>query len=200
MFKNLNFGKTRFKNIVFEKHFISYSCILFEKYYALRSFCIKLLCFSKNWFFLNFDQSNLFLDRSKLRLKVLAWLCVFRLIEPMFWSIKSRIKSFFFFNKKKWVSHVLTIQIFFLKTFYLSIRSVQGSKQDFCRFQPNFFKGFCHLRPVRPLYPSFFFYFQFLCIFVMHLGLFSNLREIGIFGDSSFFFGNCSIGFCCWII
>ena len=52
---------------------------------------------------------------------------------------------------KNWVSHMFfTIQTFF-KTLSLSIWSVQGSKQDFCRFQPNFFKGFCHLRPVRPL-------------------------------------------------
>ena len=53
----------------FENHFISYSCILFIKYYALRSLCIKLLCFSKNWFFQDFNRSNLFLDQSKLRLK-----------------------------------------------------------------------------------------------------------------------------------
>ena len=90
-----------------------------------------------------------------------------------------------------------TIQTFF-KTLSLSIRSVQGSKQDFCRFRPNFFKGFCHLRPVRPLYPSFFFYFQFSCIFVMHLGLFSNLREIGIFDDSSFFLWKLINRFLLW--
>ena len=40
-------GKIGFKTSVFEKHFISYSCILFIKYYALRTFCIKLLYFSK---------------------------------------------------------------------------------------------------------------------------------------------------------
>ena len=64
------FGRSRFNTSVFEKHFISYSCIFFIKYYALRSFCIKLLCFLKNWFFQNFNRSNLFLDRSKLRLKI----------------------------------------------------------------------------------------------------------------------------------
>ena len=32
---------------VFEKFLISYSCISFMKYYALRSFCIKLLVFQK---------------------------------------------------------------------------------------------------------------------------------------------------------
>ena len=108
------------KQVFFEKHFILYSCILFIKYYALRSFCIKLLCFSKNWFFQNFDQSNLFLDRSKLRLKVLAWLCVFRSIKPIFQSIESRIESFL----KPLFSHMFfTIQTFF-KTLSLYIRLV----------------------------------------------------------------------------
>ena len=35
----------------FEKLLITYSCILFIIYCALRSFCIKLLYFSKIWFF-----------------------------------------------------------------------------------------------------------------------------------------------------
>ena len=38
--------------VFFEKLLISYSCISFIKYCALRSFCIKLLCFfQKIWFF-----------------------------------------------------------------------------------------------------------------------------------------------------
>ena len=46
--ENLNDGKTRFKTCVFEKHFISYSCILFIKFNALRSFCTKFaLIFQK---------------------------------------------------------------------------------------------------------------------------------------------------------
>ena len=141
----------------------------------------------------------------------------FRSIKPISRPIEIAIKSFglalcvsidqthFSINRKSyreffknWVSHIFfTIQTFF-KTLSLSIRSVQGSKQDFCHFQPNFFKGFCHLRPVRPLYPSFFFYFQFSCIFVMHLGLFSNLREIGIFDDSSFFLWKLINRFLLW--
>ena len=38
MFANLNFGKTGFKTIVFEKYFITYSCILFINFNALRCF------------------------------------------------------------------------------------------------------------------------------------------------------------------
>ena len=74
---NLIFGRSGFNTSVFEKHFISYSCILFIIYCALRSFCIKMLCFSKNWFFQIFDRLNLLLDRSKLQLKIWfesAWL------------------------------------------------------------------------------------------------------------------------------
>ena len=56
MFENLNFGKTWFKICVFEKRCISYSCILFIFFNALRSLCIKLGCFSKLcFFFQNFD-------------------------------------------------------------------------------------------------------------------------------------------------
>ena len=50
---------------VLEKHFISYSCILFIKYYALRSFCIKLLCFSKIWVFQIFNRSSVIFDQLK---------------------------------------------------------------------------------------------------------------------------------------
>ena len=59
------FGRSGLNTSFFEKHFISYSCILFIKYYALRSFCIKLLYFSKFWFFQIFDQSSVIFDQSK---------------------------------------------------------------------------------------------------------------------------------------
>ena len=45
----------------------------FIKQWALRSFCIKMLCFSKFWFFQTFNRSNLFFDQSKLWLKFLVW-------------------------------------------------------------------------------------------------------------------------------
>ena len=70
LIENLIFGRYGFNIGFFEKHFISYSCILFIKYCALRSFCIKMLSFSKICFFQNFDRSNLFLNWSKLRLKI----------------------------------------------------------------------------------------------------------------------------------
>ena len=51
LFQKCVFGRSGLNTSVFEKHFISYSCILFIKYYTLRSFYLKLLCFSKICFF-----------------------------------------------------------------------------------------------------------------------------------------------------
>ena len=80
----------------FEKLFVSYSCILFIKHCALRSFYIKMLYFSKKKFFQIFDRSNLLLDRLKMRQKIRfesAWLdrCLIgaRSIEIDFQSIES---------------------------------------------------------------------------------------------------------------
>ena len=63
-FENLDFGRSGLNSSVFEKLFISYSCILFIIKRALRSFCIKMLCFSKIWFFQTFDRLNELVFRS----------------------------------------------------------------------------------------------------------------------------------------
>ena len=152
MIENLNFGKSRFNTTVFEKHFISYSCILFIKYYALRSFCIKLLCFSKNCIFQIFDRSNLLLDRSKMRLKF--WFepdrfdrcsiafgsieCNFRSIKSYFRSIENRIESFL----KPWVFTCSITFKLFQNLFSLSLRSVKASNQFFVVFPHTFCKVF----------------------------------------------------------
>ena len=65
--EKLVFGRSGLNPSVFEKLLISYSCILFIKHCVLRSFCIKLLSFSKFWVFQIFNWSKLFLDRSKMR-------------------------------------------------------------------------------------------------------------------------------------
>ena len=65
LIKKCVFGRSELNTSVFEKHFILYSCILFIKYYALRSFSIKLLCFSKIWVFQIFDRSSVIFDQSK---------------------------------------------------------------------------------------------------------------------------------------
>ena len=55
MFENLNFGKTGFKTYVLEKHFISYSCILFIIFNALRSFFFKTKLFFRKFCFSRFS-------------------------------------------------------------------------------------------------------------------------------------------------
>ena len=137
MIENLIFGRSGFNTTVFEKHFISYSCILFIKYYALRIFCIKLLCFSKNLIFPNVRSIEPVARSIEIMIKNLLWICLFRLvldrcwinwkhfwsIESNFRSIKNRIESFF----KTLSFHVFfTIQNFFKKLFLsLSLRLVR---------------------------------------------------------------------------
>ena len=113
-------------------------------------------------------------------------------IKSNFRSVENRIESFL----KNWVSHVF---IHFFKNFQtlsLSIRSVKGSKHDFCQFPPNFLQGFPSTRPVRLFCPFFFIYFMFSCIKSCFLGKFSNLLDFGIFVDSSHISWNWSMGFC----
>ena len=170
MVEDLNFGKTEFKTCV-EKNFISYSYILFIKFNALRSFYTKLLCFSKIFFFQNFDRSNLFLYQSKLRLKSLVSFYCFdrcsidtRSIEAFSINRKSYRECFL----KTWFSRVqLTFQKVFKLSLSLSLSSIgQGSNPIFCHFPPTFLQGFSPLRPVRLFYPSFCIYFQVSCIFL----------------------------------
>ena len=68
----------------------------FIKQCALRSFCIKMLCFSKIWFFQTFYRLNLFFDQLKLRLKFLVWVCLTRLMFDRF-SIDHNWKIFSFY-------------------------------------------------------------------------------------------------------
>ena len=137
MFENLNFGKTGFKTSVFEKYFISYSCIIFIKYYALRSFCIKLLCFFKKLFFPEFQSIKPISRSIEIAIKILARLCVFRSMLNWCWisrstfnrsnlfflSIESCIESFL---KPLFLTCFVTFKLF-QKLFSLSIQSIQVS-------------------------------------------------------------------------
>ena len=76
------------------KSFISYSCIFKKIFNAWRRGCLKFCWFSKIHFFYNFDRSRLFFNQSKLRLKISVSLCLVRLIELVFRSIKHRESSF----------------------------------------------------------------------------------------------------------
>ena len=196
MIENLNFGKTGFNSCVFEKHCISYSCILFLKFNALRSFCIKLLCFSKLWFFQNFDPSNLFFDRSKLWLKFWSGSVCFDWCSIANGSIEALSIDWIYFSinqKSRWefflkllFSRVLHYFKLFQNTF-LSHSIDQGYQSNFLLFSPKFLQGFSPLRPVRPFYPSFCIYFHVSCIKSWFLGKISNQWIFRILDDSSCF-------------
>ena len=72
----------------------------FIKQCALRSFYIKMLYFSKIWFFQTFDRSNLFFDQLKLRLKFLVWVCLTRLMFDRFLiDCNWKVFSFYVFDQ-----------------------------------------------------------------------------------------------------
>ena len=91
LIENFVFGRSGLNSSVFEKLLISYSCILFIIQCALRSFYIKMLCFSKIWFFQTFNRSNLFFDQPKLQLKFLVWVYLTQLMFD-----QSQLKNFQF--------------------------------------------------------------------------------------------------------
>ena len=201
------FWKIWINSRVFEKLFISYSCILFINYYALRSFCIKMLRCSKIWFFQIFDRLNLLLDQSKLWLKIWfesAWLdpClsdagsieyVFQSIEPIFRLIENWSESFL----KHELFTCSSLFQKFSKSFSFSLWPIQIHYQFFCYFPSNFSQGFCHLAPVRPFYPFFF----CLISFSMHFrDIFEPNNFWRFFDVWDDFFQNCSMGFCYWMM
>ena len=92
-------------------------------------------------------------------------LCLVRLIEPVFRSIKHCVSGFF---KNSSLTDSNTFSKSFFKIFSLS-PTWQGCTKIFCRFLPQFLQGFSPSRPVRPFYPSFCSYFHVFMHFFMHL-------------------------------
>ena len=67
-----SFWKTGFKSCVFEAHFISYSCIYFIFFNALRRGCIKFCWFSKIHFFSQFQSIKSVFRSIEITLKILG--------------------------------------------------------------------------------------------------------------------------------
>ena len=118
----------------------------------------------KSCFFQNFDWSNLIFDQSKSCFKNSMSLYLVWLIEPVFWSIEDHISGFLkqFFD---------CFKTSFSKVFHLffSLQLGKAALRIFCRFPPKFLQGFPPLKPVRPFYPSFWFYFHGFMHIFMHL-------------------------------
>ena len=146
-------------------------------------------------FFQNFDWSNLIFNQSKSCLKNSVSLYLARLIEPVFWSIEHRDWSFL--KTMFWLIQTL-FQIFFHTFLSLSL-TWQGSTEDFCRFSLKFLQGFSLIRPVRPLYPSFCFYFHDFMHKLMHFkGIFGTFQNWDFCWINPFFL-KLIIRFCFYI-
>ena len=91
-------------------------------------------------------------------------------MESNFRSVKNRIESFL-------KTEFLTCSYTFSKIFKLSlsIRSVIGSKQDFCRFPPKFLQGFPSTRQVRLFCPFFSF---ILCFQALNHAFWGNFKPL----------------------
>ena len=110
----------------------------------------------KKLFFQNFNWSNLFFDQSKFCFKIYVSLCLVRLIELDFRSIKDRISSFLkqFFD-------------YFKKLFNFS--SLSDLARQHITFFVVFFLNFCKVFLPKGRYdysiPPFCFIFMISCIF-----------------------------------
>ena len=112
----------------------------------------------------------------------------FRLIQSNFRSIEILLKKFseplsgsidrtcFSINRTLWIKFFLNsvwlIQNTFSNLFQtflsLSLRLGKAPLRIFCHFSTKFLQGFSLTRPVRPLYPSFCFYFHDFMHKLMH--------------------------------
>ena len=119
-------------------------------------------------------------------------LCCF--LKSVSQKIFNRRSYFRFFKTVLWLFQNIFFKMFF-KLFF-SLRLGKAALQIICRFLPQFLQGFPPSKPVRPFYPSFWFYFHVSMHIFMHLK--------GIFGppwirDFCWFKANflkLIIGFC----
>ena len=78
---------------------------------------------------------------------------------------------------------------------FFSLWLGKAAHHIFCGFFPQFLQCFPPLRPVRPFYPSFLYYFHDFMHFLCIKGIFLDLSIFGIFDDSRLVFWNWSLGF-----
>ena len=191
MFENLKFGKTGFKTCVLEKHFISYSCILFLIFNALRSFFKNQVIFFKNSVFSKF------------------WLIqsVFRLIEITFKILCELLsvsinRNWFSINRISWISFLKIrswlIQLTFFKSFqtFLSLSlslSLSPTRQG---STANFFVVFLQISCKVSLSLSRYVYitlpfaliFTFSCIISWFFSNFQKMHNLGFLINQALFY------------
>ena len=149
MFENFNFGKIGFTTCVLEKHFISYSCILFIIFNALRSFFKnQIIFFLKCCFYYFYFYFYFYL---------LFFFSKFRLIQYIFRSIEIVFKIFceplsisinqnWFSINRKWIrflkNQIWLVQTIFFKTFFSLSNLTRLHKDFFLSFSSKFLARF----------------------------------------------------------
>ena len=157
----------------------------------------QILLFFKNSYFLQFQSIE----------------SVFRSIEIAFKNSNESLsisidRNCFSINRTSWIIFFFKklrfdLFIYFFKTFSnfpLSLRLGKAPLRIFCRFQPNFLQGFSLPKPVRPLYPSFCFYFHDFMHKLMHFNGIFGTFHIWDFCWINPLFPKLIIGFCSYIV
>ena len=146
----------------------------------------------KNCFFQNFDWSNLIFDQLKSCFKNSMSLCLVRLIEPVFWSIKHRVSAFL--KRFLWL-----IQTFFQKFFsnFSSLSDLARQHYEFVlSFSSSIFARFSSLKVGKTiLFLLLFLFSYFHAYFHAFKGYFWTFWNLGIFVDSRLVFWNWWLDF-----
>ena len=170
MFENLKFGKTRFKTCVLEKHFISYSCILFLIFNVLRSFFKIQVMFFKNSVFSEFRSIQSVFQSIEIAFKILC--------ELLSVSI----------NRNSWIrflkNQIWLVQTNYFKTFqnfFLSLRLGKAPQRFFVIFDQISCKVSLSLSWYVYITLPFALIFTFSCIISWFLGNFRTMHNLGFF-------------------
>ena len=137
-----------------------------HKILYFKEFLHKIALFFKKLVFLKFQSIKPVSRLIEIAIKVLVWLYVFRSMLDCLW-----INWRYFRSIESNFRSIENLIESFLKPLFLMCSSL------FKTFSKHLSLSLQSVKESKQ-------------IFVMHLGLFLNLRKIGIFDDSSFFFGN----------
>ena len=189
------FGKAL--HLILMHFYILYS-MLWGKFSKIR------FIFPKKLFFKNFDWSKLIFDQSKFCFKNSMSLCLVRLIEPVFRSIKHRVLGF--------LKIVLWLfQTSFSKSFstFLLSPTWQGSTTNFLSFSSSIFIRFSSPKAGKTILSLFLVLFSsFHAFFHAFKGYFQTSLNLGFLLIQGYFskidhwvlLGYCYIHDCCWLI
>ena len=154
----------------------------------------QILLFFKNSFFLQFRLIESVFRSIEIVFKNFQWVSVCFDWSKLFFD-QSNIVNKVFFKKNSDLTCSSTFS-----NFPLSLWLGKAPLRIFCRFQPNILQGFSLPRPIRPLYPSFCFYFHDFMHKLMHFNGIFETFHIWDFCWINPLFLKLIIGFCSYIV